>query len=384
MIYFDNASTYHPKSPKIPEAISQYLNQIIASPGRGGHSHGQMAGRLQEETKEVLRGLFNAERTDQFHFCANATHGLNFIIQSLIGRGDHVVTSALEHNSVLRPLKKMSHDRQAEITIVPASSEGRVDPENIISSTRPNTKLVVLNHASNVLGTVLPLEKILRFCKDKGISTLVDTSQTAGKIKIDLQKLPMDFMVATGHKALRGPSGIGVIYTRRIDLLSPLIVGGTGGNSLSLWHPENPQHIFEAGTPNYLGIAALKASLEDFDIEYADLPKELEIINYIQKELRKINGVTLYGCSSLENRIPIVSFNINGLSSQKALAIYDETYGIMLRAGLHCAPIAHQMIASLPHGALRLSLGHANTMDEAATFIESTQNIVAENQSGTL
>lgn len=390
MIYFDNAATSNSKSEKIPEAVSEYLKQIVCSPGRGSHRYGQLAAEKLETGRSLLKELFHAEHPKQFHFCFNATHGLNLVIQGVLQYGDHVVTTALEHNSVLRPLRKMSEEKNIAVTIVPSNKYGALDPQKIIDSIRPNTRLVVLNHASNVFGTVLQLKPILEHCLKHGVKTLVDASQTAGLIEIDLSDLPATYMVATGHKALNGPSGTGIIYARTTDAINPLLVGGTGGNSASMWHPQNNESIFEAGTPNFLGIAGLISALAE--LRHKSLSRrrdefatELQLAKELYFRLKNTKHISVYGDDSgwneIENptRLPLFIFNIQHMTPQQAVHILDDNYDIILRGGLHCAPIAHMMAGTLPNGALRISLGPRNTSEEVDQFLEAIKEIVAEN-----
>jgi cysteine desulfurase family protein len=375
MIYLDNAATYYPKAKNIPDAISSYLCEVVSSPGRGGHSQGAKAAQLLEDTRKLLCRHFNGRDPSQFHFIYNATHGLNCVIQGLLATGDHVVTTALEHNSVLRPIRKMCEERGVKADIVPSNPFGQINPQDVIQAIRPETRLVVLNHASNVFGTVLDLKPILMTCARLGVRTLIDASQSAGLLDIDLQTLPLDFLVATGHKALRGPSGTGFLFAKNTHELSCLMVGGTGGNSLSLWQPQNQHALFESGTPNYLGIAGFKVALEELAENPADLASELELAKYIDSNLRNTNGVDVYGPDFRDSRIPLLSFNIAGWSPQETLAFLDDEFGIIVRAGLHCAPIAHLMAGTLPGGTVRISLSHTNTKAEATTLLKAVERM---------
>lgn len=383
MIYFDNAATSQAKCANIPTAIANYLQEVVASPGRGSHRYGQRAAEIIESTKQLLCRIFNGDAAEQFHFCHNATHGLNLVIQGLTNPGDHIVTTALEHNSVLRPLRKMSDEKHAKVTIVPSSSHGVIDPQQVIDAIQPHTKLVVLNHASNVFGTILDILPILSHCQKNNIKTLVDASQTAGLLKINLQEMPATFLVATGHKALNGPSGTGFIFARSTDSISSLLVGGTGGNSASLWHPQNHSSIFEAGTPNYLGVAGLKAALHEhqeisLESRQENLAKELLLTHHIFSQLSACEDIKVYGQWREDKQIPLFIFNFKNMSPQQALHILDERYDIVLRAGLHCAPIAHMMACTLPHGALRVSLGPQNNWSEAKHFLEAIYELAEQ------
>ena len=377
MIYLDNAATYNPKSARIAPAIAEYLNEVVASPGRGSHRLARRADEVLHSTRLKAQQLFSAARAEQFHFCANATQGLNFIIQGVLEEGDHVVTTAIEHNSTLRPLKKMALERNVQVDIVPCNRYGVVDPLEIIKAIKPETKLVVMNHASNVLGTVLQIQPVIDFCHTQNVLTLVDASQTAGLMAIDLNLTPIDFMVATGHKALRGPSGTGLIFTRSIEHLKPTLVGGTGGNSISLHHPQNMQMIFEAGTPNYLGIAGLNGALSDVIENPIDLGRELDLAKHLENGLAAVDGGIVFGSPSWSQRVPIVSFNLKGFSPQEVLARLDDDFDIAVRAGLHCAPIVHQMIGTAPHGTVRASLSHATTQSEINALISAVSEIAA-------
>ena len=380
MIYLDNASTYHPKSSRIAGAIQDYLTKTVSSPGRGGHKQAKLAADILMKSKQLACDFFNGVDPQKFHFCPNATSGLNLVIQGFLKNGDRVVTTVLEHNSVLRPLKKLSEEKNIQVELVPCDKSGEIDPNDVIKHIKSGTRLVILNHASNVVGTVLDIKPILKYCQMKQIATLVDTSQTAGVIDIDLAEMPMDFMVATGHKALGGPSGTGIIYAKRIDQLTPVLVGGTGGNSLSIWHPQNSDTIIEAGTPNYLGIAALGAAIEEL-IEMKEIrksAKEINLLRYFVESFKNDPDILFYGPQNWQQQVPILSFNIRGMTPQEVMARLDDEYDIIVRAGIQCAPFAHQMLGTAPYGTVRISLSHATTQSEIEKLISAVKNLTKE------
>lgn len=374
-IYFDNASTSFPKPKGIIRAMERYFDEVASSPGRGGYRRAQRAARILDETRALTAQILGVEEPKKIHFCINATHGLNLVIQGFLKPGDRVVTTSFEHNSVIRPLHKLSRERGIELDVVASDPDGLFDLREFERRITPATRLVVVNHASNVIGIRTPVREIISIAHQVGAKVLVDGSQTAGVLDLARMKLEADFFVATGHKGLRGPSGTGFVYISDPGEIEPVMVGGTGANSISFFQPENPREKFEAGTCNYLGIAGLHAALRDVLDHPCDLGEELRLAEYCVRELARFPFVKLYGTNDLDHKIPIVAFNLQGKMPQEVGEALDSRFGIMTRTGLHCAPILHQTIGTFPHGCVRVSLGPENKRREVDRLIEAVEAI---------
>ena len=331
-----------------------------------------------DETKALVAKLLHVKELKHIHFCHNATHGLNLLIQGLLKEGDHVVTTCMEHNSVLRPLKKLATEKGIQTQIVGLTQEGRLDLEEYKKALQTGPRLVIINHASNVTGVLNPLKEMTALAHEASALVLVDASQTAGLVDINISELGIDFLVATGHKSLRGPSGTGVIVAQRNEPIEPLVVGGTGGNSFSLWHPQNVRDVFEAGTCNSLGIAGLKAALEFSQKSPLNLEEELDLMEYLIRGLKEIKGLKIFGDLPRDEKIPLFSFRIKGFSCSELGEALDKNFGIMVRTGLHCAPFIHKIQGSFPDGTVRVSLGASNNIEEMDRFINSIKTITSK------
>lgn len=359
--YLDNACTTHPKPDVVWKAIRSYQEIIGASPARSGHTLGKKADDIVMETRQLLAKLFGVENPKHIIFTQNSTHSLNLIIKGCLKKGDHVVTTNLEHNSTLRPLESLRRLNLITYTIVESDKDGLINPKDIEKAIKKNTKLIAVNHASNAIGVVCPIHEIGLIAKETKKLFLVDASQTAGVIPINVEKDNIDFLAFTGHKSLYGPSGIGGAYIKDSATLDPLLEGGSG-NSLSPIQPGYLPEKFEAGTHNYMGIAGLNASLKDMQNErVATLARELSLTEYLMKELIKIPGVTIYGTKDISKKVPVVSFNLERYFANQLSGILDQSYGILTRPGLHCAPFVHRTLGTSPTGTVRVSLGRYNT-----------------------
>lgn len=381
-VYLDNAATSWPKPPSVVEAISNYLTNYGASPGRSGHEFSVKAAREVFETRELVSDFFNLQNSEQVIFSANATHALNIAIKGLLKMGDHVVITHMEHNSVLRPLKFLQNSGIIELSIIDCDFRGNVNIEQLTASFKPNTRLVIAIHGSNASGTITPIGAIGKICKSKGVLFLVDAAQTAGFTPIDMQHQNIDILAFTGHKKLYGPPGIGGLCINTKAKIETLIHGGTGSKSEMDSHPEFYPDCLEAGTVNTVGVVGLKAG-----IQYV-LSKGIESIqtelthltNSFINGIKHIDGLTIYGPNRGELRLPLVSINIENITSSQIATLLDKNYGIMVRAGLHCSPLAHKAIGSFPQGTVRFSFGCFNTNEQVKYAVKAINEIAANNK----
>ncbi|MCR4407277.1 MAG: aminotransferase class V-fold PLP-dependent enzyme [Anaerolineae bacterium] len=384
MIYFDNAATSWPKPPGVTEAMVHFLEKVGANPGRSGHRPSVEAGRIVYDAREAVAELFHAPDPLRIVFGANATEALNLALRGLLRPGDHVVTSSMEHNSVMRPLRALE-EQGVSLTVVPCSPQGFLSPPDLEGALRPETKLIVLNHASNVVGSLLPVREAGQIARRHGCLLLVDAAQTAGDYPIDVQTEYIDLLAFTGHKALGGPMGTGglVIGERvPVDELEPLKRGGTGSRSE---HEEQPDFLpdkCEAGTPNAVGLAGLAAGARwvlETGVEHIRA-HEVRLTQQLIDGLREIPGVTVYGGLDATRQTAVVSFNVAGLEPSEVGLRLDEEYDIMCRVGLHCAPAAHRTIGTFPTGTVRFGLSYFNTPEEVETALEAVRAIARANK----
>lgn len=368
-VYFDNAATSNPKPPQVLEAMEHYMKKVCASPGRGGYRWSLDAGRIVYQARAKVRELFNAPALESVAFTMNVTYALNCAIQGLVRPGDHVVTTSVEHNSVIRPLRFMQEAYGIQVTVVQCDGRGMLDPDDVRRAMRPETRTVVMTHASNVVGSVLPVAEVGRVAQEFGAFFIVDTAQTAGVLDIDFAAIGADVLAFTGHKSLMGPPGTGgfVVSSRAAGEMRPLVHGGTGSRSHLETQPEDLPDKFESGTMNTVGIAGLAAGIEFV------LSTGLERICEHERSLarrfvdgvREIGGFKLYGPEAPGQRVATVSVGAERGADLANLAYrLDAEYGVMVRSGLHCSPLAHRTIGTFPEGTLRFSFGYFNTEDE--------------------
>lgn len=381
MIYFDNAATSWPKPPEILSAMRHYMQDIGGSPGRSGHRLSIEAARLIFQTREKLAELFNISDPLLIALTKNATEALNIAIFGLLKPGDHVLTSGMEHNSVMRPLRALEK-KGVSVTVVRCSPEGSLDPGDMVKAIRKNTRAVFLTHASNVTGTVLPVAAIGRIAREHGLILCVDAAQTAGCYPIDVMDMNVDMLAFTGHKSLFGPSGTGGLYIRegiKKDV-EPLCIGGTGSRSEQEEQPEFMPDRYEAGTPNTAGIAGLGAGAEfvlKTGLERIK-SREGQLVKIFIEGIQSVPGVTLYGPTGTDLRTPVVSFNIGKMDPAAVALELDERFNIMARPGIHCAPSAHKTIGTYPQGTVRFSFSYFNTEAEIITAVETVRQISRE------
>jgi len=375
MIYFDNACTSFPKPPTVLEAIKDYWLHVGSSPGRSGHRLALEAGRLIFEARENLAQLFNVPKSERIVFTANATEALNLAITGLLSEGDHVIVPSTEHNSVMRPLNHLSKKRIIGLSIVPCSKRGDIDLDSLRRSIGKNTRLIVVNHASNVIGTITPLEEIRRIAED--VPLLVDAAQSAGAVPIDIEALGIDLLAFTGHKSLYGPQGTGGLFIRKGIDLRPLRRGGTGSRSESWDHPDFLPDRYESGTPNTLGITGLGAGVQFVLDQGVDAIRrhEMALTERLLEGLNEIEGVTVYGPGNPGRQTPTVSITVRGKEVSEVGHRLDRDFGIMTRVGLHCNPGTHKTIGTFPHGTVRLSMGYFNTEQEVAQVLDAVHKI---------
>jgi cysteine desulfurase / selenocysteine lyase len=362
-IYFDNAATSFPKPPGVTEAVSHYLTQVGASAGRGAYREAGASGQIIEDCRAALRRLFGLKPDDAVVFTLNGTDALNMALKGLVRPGDHVVTTSMDHNSVLRPLHALQQRLGIEFTVVPADPETtRIDPTDVAAALRPETRLVAVNHASNVTGVLQPLEPIATLCRERGVLCLVDGAQSAGHLPIRFDELPIDVLATPGHKGLLGPLGTGVLLFREgfEAELQTLREGGTGSQSERAEQPETLPDKYEPGSHNAVGIAGLLAALEW--IEQFGLPRlrehELQINATFIEHLQRLENVTFYGPREPQGRVGVFSVRIDGYEPQELAAILEQEFGVLSRSGLHCAPWAHETIGTDEcGGTTRLSAG---------------------------
>lgn len=379
VVYLDNAATSYPKPEAVYRAVDDYLRHMGASAGRGGYRRALEADEVVYRAREALAKLFNAKDCTRIIFTANATESLNLAIKGLLEPGDHVVTTSMEHNAVWRCLKTLERERRIEITVVPCASDGTLDPEEVKKAFRPNTRLVVMIHASNVTGTILPVAEVSRIVHEQEIPFLVDAAQTAGVLPIDVQKERIDLLAFTGHKGLLGPFGTGGLYIAEELNPKPLKEGGTGSQSRLEYQPEVLPDRYEAGTLNVAGLAGLNAGVRFILGEGVEQirAKEQELVAHALKILNGLEGTVIYGPGDPARQVGVISFNLSGIGAEEVGYVLDEVYGTMVRVGLHCAPLAHRTIGTLEQGTVRIGLGYFNTLAELDYLGQALQEIIA-------
>jgi len=379
MIYFDNAATSWPKPPQVKEAMNRFMEEVGANPGRSGHLRSIEAARIVYDTREALSVLFHVKDSSRIVFTLNATESINLALKGLLKPGDHVITSSIEHNSVMRPLRDLERKR-VELSIAPCSREGMLDPSEVERRIQSNTKMVVLNHASNVAGTLLPIEEVGLIVKKHELFLLVDAAQTAGACPIDIKKGNIDLLAFTGHKSLYGPQGTGgLVVGERIKEkeMIPLKQGGTGSRSEFEEQPDFLPDCFESGTPNGVGLAGLLAGVQ-FVLEKGVeqiRQNEMALAMKLIRALKNMPRVKVYGPELREDRIATVSFAFTHLSPSSGALRLEKEFGILCRPGLHCAPAAHRTLGTFPEGTIRFGLGAFNTEAEVEAAIRAVSMI---------
>jgi cysteine desulfurase/selenocysteine lyase len=404
MIYFDNAATSWPKPPGVAEAMVHFMSEVGANPGRSGHRLSLEAGRIVYEARERVAELFHAPDPLRVVWSANVTESLNLALRGYLRPGDHVITSSMEHNSVMRPLRALAAEDGIEVAVVPCSPQGFLDPADLEAALRPETVMIVLNHGSNVCGSLLPVREAGEMARRYGCLLLVDAAQTAGAYPIDVEADRIDLLAFTGHKGLGGPMGTGgLIIGERVDLsrLRPLKQGGTGSRSEREEQPDFLPDMCESGTANAVGLAGLAAGVRwvlERGVETIR-QHEVELAQRLLDGLRDIPsagsgqspsagsgqspsagsgqspGVTVYGGLDARRQTATISFNVAGLEPSDVGLRLDDEFGILCRVGLHCAPAAHKTLGTFPRGTVRFGLSAFNRLDEVDTALAAVREI---------
>lgn len=376
-VYLDNAATTYPKPEEVYRAVEAFMRDVGGSAGRSGHRRAVETGRLVYEARASVAGVLGVPDPLRVVFTRNATEALNTAIRGLVKPGDHVVTSSMEHNSVMRPLEAVRRDG-VEYSVVRCREDGALDPGDVEKELRPGTALVVLTHASNVTGTILPVEAVGEITSRRGIRLLVDGAQTVGRLPLDLSR-GIDLLAFSGHKELFGPQGTGVLWLRDGVELEPLCYGGTGTRSEEIRQPAELPERLESGTLNAPGIVGLGAGARFVASRGIGRIREREIerLERLADGLGRIEGVRVHGPSDQRERVAIVPITIEGRTCPKAAELLDAEHGIAVRAGLHCSPAAHETTGTLQTGALRISLSLMNGDGDVDYFLECLRAVVA-------
>jgi cysteine desulfurase family protein len=375
VIYFDNAATTMRKPEQVVEAVAKAMCSF-GNAGRGVHEATLHANRLLYDTRQKLADFFCGENPEQIVFTNNSTESLNLAIKGILEKGDHVITTQLEHNSVLRPLYEMEQ-RGVELTILPCDKKGRIHLPDFEREIRANTKAIICTHASNVTGNVVDITKIGEIARRHGILFVVDASQTAGVFPIDVQKMKIDLLCFTGHKSLLGPQGTGGLYVRGGVTVRPLKTGGSGVKTFSKTHPAEMPTALEAGTLNGHGLAGLHAALSYLEQVGIDeiRKKEQQLMWRFYEGIRNIDGITVYGDFETKERCPIVTLNLLDYDAGMVSDELFQEYGIATRPGAHCAPLMHEALGTVEQGAVRFSFSHFNTEEEIDTAIAALKEM---------
>ena len=375
-VYMDNAATSFPKPECVYDAVDHFNRHLGGNPGRGSHNQTLEAGSILLDCREALGALFNIADGANIAFMLNITEALNTALKGYLHPGDHVITTSMEHNAVARPLFYLSQ-KGVEWTTVACSREGFLDPADITAAIRPNTRMICMQHASNVTGAIMPIEEVGAVAGQHGIVFLVDSAQTAGLLPIDVARQNIDLLAFTGHKSLLGLQGTGGLYVRPGIDIEPLKQGGTGSSSEWLEQPDfMPDHL-ESGTPNTPGIAGLNAAVRYILSTGGDRIRrhEEELTAQLLEGMQSIQRIQIYGGTDSSRRTAVVAFNLEGMDCGELSMRLENDYGIVTRSGLHCAPLAHKTLGTLELGTCRLSPGFFNTADQVEQALRALHEI---------
>lgn len=377
--YLDNGSTSFPKPKEVIDAITSYMLSIGGNVNRGSYKNSFDAENMVYETRELLCKFFNFSKPENVIFTSNITESLNIIIKGLFNSGDHVIVSSMEHNAVLRPLNSVSK-LGVEFSIVPCSVIGKLDISSLSTYIKPNTKAIIMSHSSNVCGTIQPFKAIGDFCKKNNIYFIADTAQTAGIIPIDMNEMNIDILCFTGHKSLLGPQGIGgfIIREELSKITRPLIEGGTGSFSEYEFQPPYMPDKFESGTLNIPGIYGLNAGIKYINsIGINKIKKHEEVLTEkFISEILKVKEAKIIGLLSSNDRTSVVSLDFPSYDNAEISYLLDKNYGISVRCGLHCSPLAHKTLGTFPNGTIRFSFGIFNTLEDVTYAIDSIKKVI--------
>ena len=380
LIYLDNAATSFPKPKEVYDFMHEFYQKHGVNPGRSGYDMTLETEEVVHGTRKMLTDFFGGSDPNRLTFSYNASDTLNMIIQGMCEKGDHVVTSNLEHNSVRRPLYHLKHEQVIDVTYIPFDDNGYIHPEDVKSAIKKNTKMVILNHGSNVIGTVQPVGDIGQICREAGVWFAVDASQTAGAHMIDVDKMCIDLLAFTGHKSLLGPTGIGGSYIREDVPIKGTRYGGTGVRSAHPFHLDEFPYRMECGTLNVMGVAGLHSGqlwLKKEGVENIH-GRELKLWCALKEGLEKIEGVTTYCAQNTVDRNAVLSFNVDGWEAGDVGTMLDVDYNIACRTGLQCAPLVHEQMGTVDmHGTVRFSLGPFNEEAHIQNAISAVEEIAA-------
>ncbi len=378
--YLDNAATAWPKPERVYDFTMKFYRETGVNPGRSGFDLALEAGSLLDKLRKRLTKFFGGDQDcpERLCFGYNATDALNLIIFGLLGEGDHVISTNLEHNSVIRPINHLVRDRHLEATFLRFNNEGFIDPEDVRRAIRPNTRLVVVNHGSNVIGTIQHVAQIGKICREHNVTFAIDTAQTAGIVPINMQEMNIDVLAFTGHKALMGTTGIGGLCVRKHVEIGHTRAGGTGVRSAYPYHLDEYPWRMEFGTPNMVGVASLWAGqdwLDENGIEKIHA-REMKLAQKLVDGFKAIDGVHVYCCESLEDHLSTVTINVEGLEAGDVGTMLDVDHNVATRTGLHCAPLVHEQLGTVDiHGAVRFSIGAFNTEADVDAAIQGVEQI---------
>lgn len=384
IVYLDNAATSWPKPEPVYAAVDSFMRRIGASPGRSGHSRSIEAGRIVFETRESIAELFGLNRSEQVAFTQNATHAINLALKGILAKGDHVIVSSMEHNSMMRPLNFLHDTMGIAITTIECSGAGSFPLHAFEQSFREKTKLVAVTHASNVSGTIMPIREMGTICRKKGVLFLVDAAQTAGVIPLDMREDRIDLLAFTGHKSLMGPQGIGGLCLNTDLEIPPLMQGGTGSDSELDVHPGFLPDRLESGTLNTVGVAGLGAGVsyvQEVGIDQIR-HREAALTALLIRGLQSIEGIRIHGPCDAAKQIGVVSFSAEGARPCEIGLSLDREFRVMSRVGLHCAPAAHRTLGTFPEGAVRFSLSCLSREDDAVRAVEATKKTISSLRKG--
>ncbi len=377
-VYLDNAATTWPKPEGVYRAMDRFAREVGGNPGRSGHEKALEAGREVLRCRESLAALLGVSDPSRIVFTKNATEALNLVLLGRLRRGGHVIITSVEHNSVWRPVRAL-RCMGADYSIAECGPDGTLDPHELAKLIRIDTRLIACTHASNVLGSLLPVREIARIASEHDIALLVDAAQTAGRYPIDVEEAGIQYLAFTGHKELFGPQGTGGLYIAPGWEVEPLTYGGTGSLSESAEQPGFLPDRYESGTLNAWGLAGLRAGVDFVSHWGVERIREHDKIltERLLDGLESLEKVRIYGPRTWEHRIGVVSFNLEGISSSDLAYLLDERYGICVRSGLHCSPLAHATAGTLREGTVRVSFSFLNTVEEVDYLIRALEEIVS-------
>ncbi len=377
MIYLDNGATTYPKPTIVKKAVMSYFDKYGANPGRGGYQMAMDTALKVYETREAVAEFFGCDRAENVVFTLNCTHASNMVINGLLKKGDHVIISDMEHNSVSRPVHKLFTDGVISYDIATTYTDDKKTVQSFLNLIKPNTKLIITTHASNVIGQVVPIIHIGRICKQKNIAFMVDAAQSAGVLDIDMERDNIDFLCIAGHKGLYATMGSGILIAGKPEMLSPTITGGSGSLSVSLTHPDFMPDMLESGTANTLGIISIGAGIKFVNSMGRDNLYQGELFHTIKlyNMLKENAKVRVYSPLPIKNRsVPVISFNVNGYSSEEVCERVSRM-GICLRGGLHCSPLCHKKLGTSEFGTVRASLAAFNTEKDINFLVNTIKNL---------